>query len=327
MPIQKELDSLPYGVIGVLGLRGSGKTYLSSKLDFSKVDKVFYLDTVGAFSKNFREWKNEKEFLSRGEFLILNFSKLPDKLSCIRAFDAPKEKHVVLNIMTLPSRDMVVFVDWLCEYLKWKKKPCALVADEVGEFCDQERVNYSYEFESVVRIGRNLGILWVVLISQRPQKVNKNIFTQCDIQVIFKLYHNLDIGAVQSILGHSRTEFSPVAEKIKRMGIGDYLMVKNGYELEWNSGNIVVSEKDASEQNVSLPVKIRNRKMSSEDKEAILRLRKTHTVPQIVEIMGFKRSSVLSVVRDAGEIKMPEETREKIRKKRKERIAKKKGKR
>jgi len=76
------------------------------------------------------------------------------------------------------------------------------------------------------------GEIRELLISQRPQKVNKHAVALRDYYCIFRMVHNLDIDAIGSILGQSQKDFLPIAHKIKGQHVGDY-MITDGLNVEY----------------------------------------------------------------------------------------------
>lgn len=225
----KDVLNNPHAVISILGMRGCGKTYLSCHLNFPSDCTVIYIDVVGVFVG----------------FMGLNplqCDKLPTQETfnkiMIKALDdnqTKTERKLILDISELSREDMVTVVNWLSDFLFYQRKKgkYAVVADEVGEFMEQEHGYYSQGFERLVRMGRNKGIAYMILITQRPQKVNKHILTLSEHYVVFKFIHNLDIAAVREILGKSEREFSDMAIQLKGLGVGEY-MLTDGLSEYWN---------------------------------------------------------------------------------------------
>lgn len=224
-----EIDNLmkkPYGVLGVMGMRGFGKSYFAARLKFPKhVEHVYYIDVVGAFRKELPQLD------------YIEFDRLYPKEIIERALEkSAKEKtrELILDVSNLRRSDLVSAVNYICEYLMYKARPCALVVDEAGDVLEQEHVFYAEDLERAVRIGRNKNILFVVLITQRPQKINKHAFTLSDQYAVFKFVHNLDIEAVRLILGYKADEFAGIAAKLKSQDVGEY-MLTDGLNVKYNT--------------------------------------------------------------------------------------------
>jgi len=149
MLIQEKLQNSKYSVIGIFGMRGSGKTYLSTKLQMP-TDKVYYIDIVGAMR---HELDNQKVAIVEVDTLIsanqLNqfFTKMPE------------QKQFCFDISSMHRKNMVAFTDTLCDYLMQSGEECSLIVDECGEVLPQDMSEYSHRLESVARMGRNKGII------------------------------------------------------------------------------------------------------------------------------------------------------------------------
>ncbi len=95
------------------------------------------------------------------------------------------------------NRFLTAFFETL--YLK-NREVIHLVCDEADAYAPQkpfaEQARTLGAMEDIVRRGRIRGI-GVTLITQRPQVLNKDVLTQCDILVAMRLIHPKDIGAIR----------------------------------------------------------------------------------------------------------------------------------
>lgn len=209
----KQFLAQEYGVLSILGMRGCGKTYLAAnELKFK--DRVVYIDVVGAFRKFMPEMET------------IEFDAIPDDAETFtKILKDVKHKEFILDISELPRKYMCDVMDYLWEFTKHSKDRWAWVIDEVGELIPQTRTFYSEGLETAVRMGRNKGLMFVILISQRPQKVSKDCLALSDAYTVFKFVHNLDREAVREILGMSSDDFRlNFDSKLKSLGVGEYLM-------------------------------------------------------------------------------------------------------
>ena len=216
MQIQKEINKLPYGVISAVGKRGAGKTYKVLHLDYP-TDKVFWIDVVGAF---------RVEMENKEDTVVMQLDILGSKNELFKILDKCEEKNILLDVSMLSRKDMCKTVDDVCDYLLMHvsgRFTSTLVVDEIGETNPQDMTVYAHRLESVARMGRNKGINWLVMTTQRTQKVNKHIIALSEYVLIFKLTHNLDIDAVRNILGASDKDFRQHSLKIKGFAVGDYV--------------------------------------------------------------------------------------------------------
>jgi AraC-like DNA-binding protein len=312
MSLQSHIDAIvgtplapPSAVIGILGMRKSGKTFLATRLKLpSDLKRIYYLDVVGAFSAYAKHFASQEEEFAKKDYMILHLKDMPDKITFIRAINAVKEKHIIIDLSVLQGSDLSLVVEWFCEYVMYLKQPCAVIADEVAEFINQNRINYSNRFESLVRIGRNFGVRYVIMISQRPQTINKNVFTQAELLAVFKLVHNLDLDAVRLILGMSNYEFADIAAKLKGLQVGEYLLVKDGLQFEWNllSNGAAVEVKDEPKKRKGI------KGLSEEEKADIIKhYSQGRKASEIQQLMGVSKATIYAVLREFGaKLKKPE---------------------
>jgi uncharacterized protein len=83
-----------------------------------------------------------------------------------------------------------------------QRQPVLLVIDEAHNVCPQAPTDSSQALatEHLIAIageGRKFGI-YLMLATQRPQKVHENVLSQCDNLILMKMNSALDIGALQT---------------------------------------------------------------------------------------------------------------------------------
>jgi len=232
---QEIIDNEKYAVISIAGMRGTGKSYLGAHLDFkNKVDLALYIDVVGAFKKE------KPDF----DFLDIDYIPKEKQIKYIlnKAFQSDT-KELILDISLLSRNEMVEFIDILSNCLIQLEKKIALVIDEIGEILEQEGKYYSHGLERIIRIGRNKNILFVVMITQRLQKVNKHAIALSDFYIFFKTLHNLDRKAIKEILGYNSDEFKKLDIKLKSLNLGEYI-ITNGLDIFNKIKNLEVEEQN-----------------------------------------------------------------------------------
>ena len=274
MKVQDVIEKEPYAVVSIMGMRGAGKTYMTTQLiDVLKVktDIVIIIDIVGVYS----------EYLGSGK--IVRITKLYSEDVLYRFFNEHVKKGVyVFDISELDRGDMVEIINIISEWLlrkKEHKKTASLIVDEVGEVLEQERGYYAERLESLVRIGRNKRVLYVIVTTQRPQKVNKHALALSDVYVVFKMVHNLDIEAVRNIMGMDKSHFRTIEKTLKTLKIGEYI-ITDGIKYEVMRRGIVEGKLITEEENKEelKEEKTRKRKKREEKKTA---QRKGYTKQQI----------------------------------------------
>lgn len=102
-----------------------------------------------------------------------------------------------------------------------------LVVEEAHNFCPERNVGNAVSgpiIRTVASEGRKFG-LGLVIVSQRPAKIDKNVLSQCNTQVVLKVTNPNDLKAiVQSVEGIS----NEVADEVQRLAVGEALVAGGG---------------------------------------------------------------------------------------------------
>ncbi len=102
-----------------------------------------------------------------------------------------------------------------------------LVVEEAHNFCPERNVGNAVSgpiIRTVASEGRKFG-LGLVIVSQRPAKIDKNVLSQCNTQVVLKVTNPNDLKAiVQSVEGIS----TEVADEVQRLAVGEALVAGGG---------------------------------------------------------------------------------------------------
>src|SRR5881275_3672792 len=95
--------------------------------------------------------------------------------------------------------------------------PMMLVVEEAHNFCPQVgQVASSKVFRTLASEGRKFG-LGLVIITQRPAKVDKNVLSQCNTQLILKVTNPNDLKALASSVEGLTSESE---DEIQRLPVG-----------------------------------------------------------------------------------------------------------
>ncbi len=194
--------------ICIMGQKGSGKTYLGAILANLFEGKALILDTVGVYTQN---------RLIGGSVAYIQVSTMPyDQLKQLldNAFNSVDK--VVIDLSYYIPKELSVIGDFLSNYALFmnKDKNLLFLVDEIGDYCPQSFRNYSDNMERLVRVGRNKGVKPFIMITQRPQKTNKELLALSDIYYIFRIVHNLDREQVKNLLGMSKDEWEAYNKKV-----------------------------------------------------------------------------------------------------------------
>jgi len=109
-----------------------------------------------------------------------------------------------------------------------KIPPLMLVAEEAHNYCPQQgKVSCSQIFRTIASEGRKFG-LGLMVISQRAAKIDKNVLSQCNTQVILKVINPNDLKAIaNSVEGLTQG----IADEIQRLPVGVAIISGGGLSM------------------------------------------------------------------------------------------------
>jgi len=169
-----------------------------------------------------------------------------NKLETLRETGLLSDKATTINELVQESRASIIdmkgvnpdlqamIVSKLCTDIFDARKlntvpPCMLVLEEAHNFCPEkgfDRTVSSDILRTIASEGRKFG-LGLMVVSQRPARVDKNILSQCNTQIIMKVTNPNDLKAISKGLeGIS----SDVEEDIKRLSPGVAMIVSTYIE-------------------------------------------------------------------------------------------------
>jgi DNA helicase HerA-like ATPase len=105
--------------------------------------------------------------------------------------------------------------------------PHILVVEEAHNFCPERNVGNAVSgaiIRTVASEGRKFG-LGLVIVSQRPAKIDKNVLSQCNTQVVLKVTNPNDLKAIVASVEGISTE---VADEVQRLAVGEALVAGGG---------------------------------------------------------------------------------------------------
>jgi hypothetical protein len=126
-------------------------------------------------------------------------ASLPDELE---SADAPR--CLVVDIGSLSTREEQTLAAGAVLERLWngraRREPVAIVIDEAHNVCPAEPADplAALSTEHAIRIageGRKFG-LYLVVVTQRPQKVHENVLSQCDNLVLMRMNSTADLAHV-----------------------------------------------------------------------------------------------------------------------------------
>jgi uncharacterized protein len=121
--------------------------------------------------------------------------------------DADGPRCIVVDLGSLATRqEQAVTAGAVLERLwrqRARRRPIAIVIDEAHNVCPAEPVDRitALGTEDAIRIageGRKFG-LYLIVVTQRPQKVHENVLSQCDNLVLMRMNSTADLAHVGSV--------------------------------------------------------------------------------------------------------------------------------
>ncbi len=127
-----------------------------------------------------------------------------------------------------------IIVARLCNELFQARKrgkipPAMLVVEEAHNFCPEKGLEKSVSsniLRTIASEGRKFG-LGIMVVSQRPARIDKNVLSQCNAQIILKVTNPNDLRAISKGL---EGFYSGMEEEIRRLQPGVALVVSNDIE-------------------------------------------------------------------------------------------------
>jgi DNA helicase HerA-like ATPase len=105
--------------------------------------------------------------------------------------------------------------------------PMMLIIEEAHNYCPQQGTAISSRaLATIASEGRKFG-LGLMVISQRPAKIDKNVLSQCGTQIILKVTNPNDVKAIASSVEGLT---NGMTEDIQTMPIGIAMVVGAGIE-------------------------------------------------------------------------------------------------
>jgi DNA helicase HerA-like ATPase len=171
----------------------------------SLMDELEYLSEVEIFAQ---EGTRIDELVVKGKTTIVNLKGV-----------APDIQELVVNRLATAMFELRKV---------GRIPPMMLVVEEAHNFCPQVgQVASSKVFRTLASEGRKFG-LGLIIITQRAAKVDKNVLSQCNTQIILKVTNPNDLKAiVQSVEGLT----TAMAEEISRLPIGVAIMTGGGLQM------------------------------------------------------------------------------------------------
>ncbi len=224
------------------------------KFTFRNMDNKEILDMCGLNKRrsyiNSLENAKSKLAVKKGEFGVkdvinlLKSNEEDNSTTLVKGLEKLKDKKIfagkgtriddivsegrasIINLKGTPPDMQTFIVDKLAKSIFELRKrdkipPLIMLAEESHNFCPQRgKVTCSNIFKTIASEGRKFG-LGLGIITQRPAKVDKNVLSQCNTQIILKVTNPNDLKAIEkSVEGMTKG----MKEEIKRLPVGEAIL-------------------------------------------------------------------------------------------------------
>jgi DNA helicase HerA-like ATPase len=203
------------------------------------------LDSIGVFSEHIT---TTSDLVTKGKCSTINMKGVPPDVQDVVVARLTKELFDARKAGKIP--------------------PFLLVVEEAHNYCPERGFGNAVSsniLRTVASEGRKFG-MGICIVSQRPAKVDKNIISQCNTNLILKVTNPNDLKAIiQSVEGLT----SETCDEIQRLPIGIALISGAGLQMpvmaeirtrETNHGgrSVGISKPGGGEEEVFKPVKVEN---------------------------------------------------------------------
>ncbi len=196
----------------------------------AEVDTYFLEDII-------REVGNNE---SKARWNVINLLEDVNQMELLSPNPTPIEdlmqggKANIIDLKGVPPDIQSMLVSKLCETLFEARKmghipPGMLVVEEAHNFAPERGFSKSSSSEilrTIASEGRKFG-LGMMVISQRPARVDKNVLSQCGTQIIMKVTNPNDLKSISKGLEGAN---SYVEEELLRLPPGVAMLVSNDIE-------------------------------------------------------------------------------------------------
>lgn len=194
-----------------------------SKEQYSMRDVIDLLEA--SEDSNTNSLMTELEYLEDTGIFDAKGTKLDDLVR--------KGKTTIVNLKGAAPDIQELVVNRLCSSLFELRKsdkipPMMLVIEEAHNYCPQQgKSACSKILRTIASEGRKFG-LGMTIITQRAAKVDKNILSQCNTQIILKVTNPNDLKAIASSIEGLTTGME---DEIQRLPIGTAIVTGGGVSM------------------------------------------------------------------------------------------------
>lgn len=195
--------------IGIIGMKRSGKSYLTRALVEGLKKECIVWDTIGALQP-----KNCQKY-------TVEINKIPEQAAAWGVLmKEVKNTSISIDLNNLTREEKVEFAD-ISLKIGGGMKNKFVVFDEISDFLPQ-KYSQSQEVERLIRHSGNAGNTFI-FNTQRPAYLNKNTFNLIDVLYSFKLVYPKDIEVLKEILSDTgKDDLTGMIHTIKGLRVGEF---------------------------------------------------------------------------------------------------------
>ena len=203
--------------VGILGQKGTGKSYLTRQIAESLPKDGIVFDTIGILKpKGYQIYEVDIKDAAKQAILFSNITMRT-------------HHNIGIDLSRLTKDEIVTFTNYYLTYTKMKNK--YIIIDEMADYAPQIGES-SKELERLVRHGRNFGNTFI-FNTQRPAYLTKNVLNLIDVVVFFRLVWKRDIDVVKDILNNlGKRNITSEINEITNMGVGECKVYTFGIEAK-----------------------------------------------------------------------------------------------
>ena len=199
--------------VGILGQKGTGKSYLTRQIAESLPKDGIVFDTIGILKpKGYQIYE-------------VDIKKRMEQATIFSGITLRTHHNIGVDLSRLTKDEIVEFTNWYLSITPMKNK--YVIIDEMADYAPQIGES-SKELERLVRHGRNFGNTFI-FNTQRPAYLTKNVLNLIDVVVFFRLVWKRDIDVVKDILNNlGKRNITSEINEITNMGVGEFKIYKFG---------------------------------------------------------------------------------------------------
>jgi len=211
--------------IGILGIRGSGKSNTSAVL-CEELLKHKVPIAIADIDGEYWGLKEKYEILVVGKSDNVDIEVDPDVADKVAEVSIERGVPVILDLSGYLREDQDLFLynflDKLWDRAGKLRRPYFVILEEAHEFIPQGvRTDLKEIIARIALRGRKRG-LGIIVVSQRSAKVDKDVLTQAGILFLHRVVHEADLRVYNELIPWKRSDIQKI---VTSLGVGECIYV------------------------------------------------------------------------------------------------------